>query len=77
MQNGAPLLPSWRAFFECESYARYDGGDHEIFVGRVTRFDRRASATRPLIFYNGKYRSLNSEETVTTPPDANAWLLGW
>ncbi len=77
MQNGAPLLPSWLAYFECEPYARYDGGDHEIFVGRVTRFERRAPPTRPLIFYNGKYRSLNSEEAVTTPPDANIWLHGW
>lgn len=38
MENGSPLLPNWLAYFECEPYARYDGGDHEIFVGGVLAF---------------------------------------
>ena len=35
--DGAVLLPDALATFECEPYAQYDGGDHVIFVGRVTR----------------------------------------
>src|SRR5262249_9433553 len=34
-QTGAPLIPGALASFECENYARYDGGDHLILVGKV------------------------------------------
>lgn len=37
MENGSPLLPDWLAYFECEPYARYEGGDHEIFVWKRAR----------------------------------------
>jgi flavin reductase (DIM6/NTAB) family NADH-FMN oxidoreductase RutF len=52
------LLPGTLATFECEPYAQYDGGDHVIFVGRVTRH-RTASQGRPLIFFGGRYHTLN------------------
>jgi flavin reductase (DIM6/NTAB) family NADH-FMN oxidoreductase RutF len=75
--NGCPLPPDWLAYFACEPYAVHDGGDHDIFVCRVTAFDVRAIAERPLIFYAGKYRSLRPEEAHLTPPDDNMWLHGW
>ena len=34
-RTGLPLLPNAVIAFECEAYDRHDGGDHEIFVGRV------------------------------------------
>jgi flavin reductase (DIM6/NTAB) family NADH-FMN oxidoreductase RutF len=51
MEGGSPLLPDWLAYFECKPYARYDGGDHEIFVGEVLVFSCRAQAeeSRPLV----------------------------
>ena len=52
------LLPDALATFECEPYAQYDGGDHVIFVGRVTRHQTRPQG-RPLIFFGGRYRSLD------------------
>jgi flavin reductase (DIM6/NTAB) family NADH-FMN oxidoreductase RutF len=52
------LLPDALATFECEPYAQYDGGDHVIFVGRVTRHRARAQG-RPLIFFGGRYHTLN------------------
>jgi len=39
-RNGAPMLPNAGVVFECESYARYDGGDHEILVGRIEAIAR-------------------------------------
>src|ERR1700722_11233664 len=33
--GGGPTLPNAAVVFECTSHACYDGGDHEIFVGRV------------------------------------------
>jgi flavin reductase (DIM6/NTAB) family NADH-FMN oxidoreductase RutF len=71
------LPPDWLAHFACEPYAIHDGGDHDIFVCRVTAFDVRAIAERPLIFYAGKYRGLRPDEAHLVPPDDNMWLHGW
>jgi flavin reductase (DIM6/NTAB) family NADH-FMN oxidoreductase RutF len=76
MQNGAPLLPDWLMYFECDPYARYDGGDHEIFLGKVTRFEQRAAHSAPLVFYRGKYRNL-AGDSIAPPPDTDIWLHGW
>jgi flavin reductase (DIM6/NTAB) family NADH-FMN oxidoreductase RutF len=77
MRNGAPLLPDWLACFECTPYGRYDGGDHEIFVGMVTRLTRRSGHAAPLVFYGGKYRSLADDFGVAPPGEADIWLHGW
>jgi flavin reductase (DIM6/NTAB) family NADH-FMN oxidoreductase RutF len=77
MGNGAPLLQDWTAHFECTPYARHDGGDHEIFVAWVDRFEISRTAPSPLVFFKGKYRSL-AEDSLTTPPSLDdAWLHGW
>jgi len=75
--TGLPVLPNALAVFECESYARYDGGDHEIFVGRVLTF--RVSPHKqeePLIFYGGRYRRLDAGLGDPLPRGANIWE-GW
>ncbi len=51
--EGVPLLPDFSAAFECRTEHRYDGGDHQIVVGRVLRFEDRK--TDPLIFYRGHF----------------------
>ena len=75
--NGCPLPPSRLAHFECEPYAMHDGGDHEIFVCRVTAFEVSASHRRPLIFYAGRYGGFRQEDAAHIPPDDNLWLHGW
>lgn len=79
MENGAPLLPNSLAYFACEPYARYEGGDHEIFVGRVLAFRHRTQAaeSRPLIFYKGEYHALPTEAGTQSPSDLDMWLHGW
>ena len=80
MENGAPLLSDWLAYFACASYAIHDGGDHEIFVGRVVAFRYRTQGaeTRPLVFYKGKYCSLRSDgNSPPPPPESDVWLYGW
>jgi flavin reductase (DIM6/NTAB) family NADH-FMN oxidoreductase RutF len=60
-ESDLPLFANAIAAFECEAYAQYDGGDHEIFVGRVLAQhigDRRHN--HPLIFYGGRYRRLDA-----------------
>lgn len=55
--GGAPVIPGAVACFECTPYARYDGGDHEIFVGRVTRH-RSDPELAPLLFFRGGYHAV-------------------
>ncbi len=43
--------------FQCVPYARHDGGDHLIFVGRVLCIQQREAAG-PLVFFRGNYASL-------------------
>ncbi len=59
--SGAPLLRPAHASFECAAYAHYDGGDHEIFVGRVVHFHAEGEGA-PLIYYRGRYRSLTDPD---------------
>jgi flavin reductase (DIM6/NTAB) family NADH-FMN oxidoreductase RutF len=58
---GAPALADALAFFECESEAVHQSGDHAILVGRVLRFARR-EAGAPLVFFQGRYGALASGE---------------
>lgn len=76
-KTGLPVLPNALAVFECEAYARYDGGDHEIFVGRVLTL--RVSAHKqeePLIFFGGRYRRLDAGFSDRPPRDASIFE-GW
>jgi flavin reductase (DIM6/NTAB) family NADH-FMN oxidoreductase RutF len=76
--NGAPMLPNASVVFECESHARYDGGDHEIFVGRVgTVHEHAFTHRRPLLFFEGRYRQLASAANAHTPPPEAELLHGW
>ena len=51
--GGIPLLDGCSARFECRSTFRYDGGDHEIFVGEVITFEH--FGLPPLVFQGGRY----------------------
>ena len=55
---GAPVLKESLGVFECERHALYDGGDHDILVGRVVKasFDPQLD---PLLYFRGKYRRLH------------------
>lgn len=75
---GQPLLPDALVRFECRSYARYDGGDHVIIVGEVTAFALGKQAKpRPLVFFRGRYRQLDPDHIIETPPGVEHLLHGW
>lgn len=77
-ETGALLLQSALACFECESYARHDGGDHLILVGRVLAISTTPlPQSAPLVFYRGRYRNLDQEHTVDSPADLGYLLHGW
>jgi flavin reductase (DIM6/NTAB) family NADH-FMN oxidoreductase RutF len=55
-QNGCKYVPDSLAHFDCETYEQLDGGDHIIFVGKVTHFESRGG--KPLLFAQGKYQKI-------------------
>jgi flavin reductase (DIM6/NTAB) family NADH-FMN oxidoreductase RutF len=76
--TGVPMLPGSAVVFECQAHARYDGGDHEIFVGRVAAMHEHAfNRGRPLVFFEGRYRQLASAAHAHTPPHEAELLHGW
>jgi flavin reductase (DIM6/NTAB) family NADH-FMN oxidoreductase RutF len=75
--TGVPLIPGALAHFECERYARYDGGDHLILVGRVLALGRHSgSASRPLVFFSGRYHQLDRPRDGASEHDERL-LHGW
>lgn len=54
-RGGVPLLEGCVVYFECDVWARYPGGDHDIIVGHVKRV--LSTGKDPLLFHNGAFRS--------------------
>ena len=52
--SGVPILSGCLVNMECVREAVYEGGDHEIIVGRVLRLEI-ADSGEPLLFYRGAY----------------------
>lgn len=55
-ESGLPLLAGAAASFVCETVARHEAGDHELFIGRVLALTE--SHEPPLLFHGGRYRRL-------------------
>lgn len=51
--DGAPILPSALARFDCAQHVTYPGGDHVIIVGQVLRLTQHSGA--PLVFAQGRF----------------------
>jgi len=56
--TGAPLLEGALCALECKVEHRYDGGDHEILVGRVLDLTPAAGG-EPLLYFGGGYAGLS------------------
>ncbi len=58
LDTGCPVIKDACAIFECDVEARYDAGDHIIYVGKVRRFATPEGSGKPLIFHKGNYSAL-------------------
>jgi flavin reductase (DIM6/NTAB) family NADH-FMN oxidoreductase RutF len=75
--TGIPRLPNTLVTFECNTFNRYDGGDHEIVVARVTELhEHRTRSTGPLVVAEGRYQRL-ATGIVDAPAVDPALLYGW
>ena len=53
----APIFDEFSARFQCRVEHRYEGGDHQIIVGRVLDYScqNELQQVQPLVFFKGKY----------------------
>jgi 3-hydroxy-9,10-secoandrosta-1,3,5(10)-triene-9,17-dione monooxygenase reductase component len=56
--NGAPRLEGSLAALVCEKHAVHDGGDHLLVIGRVLAVHQGLEPHHPLLFFKGKYQSM-------------------
>lgn len=61
--TGLPIIEGCAAWFECRKVTQYQGGDHQIFIGRVANC--AVSDRRPLLYFAGNYAY-----TAAPSPDA-------
>jgi 3-hydroxy-9,10-secoandrosta-1,3,5(10)-triene-9,17-dione monooxygenase reductase component len=57
--EGGPRLEGCTAALGCQVHAIHDGGDHWIVVGRVIAAYRSPDNGRPLVFFGGRYTTLD------------------
>ena len=57
-QNGCLLIDGAIAHLECELFNVVPGGDHLIFIGKVTRINSDESDA-PLLYYRGAFKDLD------------------
>ena len=60
--TGCPVLDECLAYIDCKVWARFDVGDHTLFVGEVQEAALNEDPNlKPLLFYASKYRRLADE----------------
>lgn len=52
--NGVPVLGGCLATLECDLHQAIDGGDHQIFIGKVVKL-RHQEGGSPLVYFRGSY----------------------
>lgn len=55
-----PVLHGVFGVLHCRRWARYDAGDHSLFLGEVLRVSE-GEATGPLLYYDRSYRAVGEE----------------
>jgi flavin reductase (DIM6/NTAB) family NADH-FMN oxidoreductase RutF len=62
-RDGLPVLRDAIASFACDVAERIPGGDHTIFVGRVTACDHDP-AQRPLLYFGSRFGALETPDSA-------------
>lgn len=55
--DNVPLIDGVHAQLECKTYRRYEGGDHEIYLGEVVGIS--TFEKQPLVFHRGQFTHLH------------------
>jgi len=54
--EGTPVIRNALAVLQCKTYRRYEGGDHEIYLGEVKKIN--FTDKKPLVFHRGQFVEL-------------------
>ena len=57
--SGLPVLTGALAWSDCRVQSIHDGGDHLLVVGAIDQVMIGPDTDAPLVFYEGRYRSLD------------------
>jgi 3-hydroxy-9,10-secoandrosta-1,3,5(10)-triene-9,17-dione monooxygenase reductase component len=60
-RTGSPRLADVIAVIECTVEHALPGGDHEIVIGRVRHVETDSEGATPLLFWRGKYTSIEGQ----------------
>jgi flavin reductase (DIM6/NTAB) family NADH-FMN oxidoreductase RutF len=72
--GNAPLIDAHLVAFECETYARYDGGDHVLLLGKVLGLNHDPTLPpKPLLYFRGQYRELSELHAELAPFRLEGW----
>lgn len=69
--TGAPLAAGALAVIECVVEDVYPGGDHDLFLGRVTSVRLGETKKGPLVYHEGGYPTLKASQG---PGDSGAFV---
>ncbi|MBI0330622.1 flavin reductase family protein [Burkholderia plantarii] len=62
---GNPIIAGSLHWLDCEIHAEHAAGDHLIVIGEVKAMDLPgAVATRPLLYFRGRYRNIDAHEVA-------------
>ncbi len=75
--SGAPLLDGCLAALDCSLHSILNGGDHDIFVGRVGQIALADNCVplRPLVYFASAYRSLTRD--LVAEAETNLRIPDW
>ena len=63
--TGSPVLNECLAYIDCKIWARYDAGDHTLFLGEVQEAALNDDPSlKPLLFFSSKYWKLAEDESL-------------
>jgi len=72
--GNVPLIEAHLVAFECETYARYEGGDHVLLLGKVLRLSTDPTLPpKPLLYFRGQYRELSELHAEIAPFRLEGW----
>ena len=60
--NAVPIIPECLANMECRGNSIVDAGDHVIVVGEVLKMASASENTKPILYYRGGYREIQTRE---------------
>lgn len=63
----APRLEGSLASLQCARERVLDAGDHWVVIGRVLELYLGAASDEPLLFFGGRYRTLDRSESTPAP----------